>query len=72
MTDRLREAATAWLVVGVKWAVAILVVGAALMFVAGDYGLVRRQAQNGQRAYDELVRLQQAAKAAAAPKPGAP
>ena len=68
MTGTLREAAQAGLVLGVKWAVAVLVVAAALALAAGDYGLVRRQSQNGQRAYDALVQWQQQRQAPPAPK----
>lgn len=68
MTDALRQAAHDGLILGVKWAVAILVMAAALALVAGDYGVVRRQSQNGQRAFDALVQWQQRQAAPQAPK----
>lgn len=68
MREQLRQAAADGLIVGVKWAVAILVVAAAFALVAGDYGAVRRQSANGQRAFDALMQWQSRQQAPAAPK----
>lgn len=62
--QRFKQALADGAVLGVRYAVAILIVLVAVSWVLGDYNIVRQRSQNGQRAFDRLMQLeQQAAKA---------
>lgn len=65
MWDAVKDAGREGIVLGVKWSVVLLIVGSALLWLAGDYRIVRQQAQNGQRAFQALS---QAAAQQARPK----
>lgn len=52
---------------GLRWAVALLIVLFALSWFLGDYQQVRVRALNGQRAFEMLDQLRQAS-----PRPGQP
>jgi hypothetical protein len=67
MWTDLKTAARDGLVVGVKLAVATLVILFAVSWFLGDYVVLRQQARNGQIAFDrqqQVLRQQQAAAAA--------
>lgn len=66
MTDfrqRLLEAVQEGVVLGVKWTVALAVLGAVVYLAAGDYNETRRNAAAGREAYSFLLKMQQEAQA---------
>lgn len=65
MIASLKEAAVAGLLIGVKWAVIIVVIAAALSIFLGDYGVTRQRALNGQKAFEFLAAQPQQQQAAA-------
>lgn len=66
MLDRLKQAAAEGLVLGVKWGIALLVVGFLVLWAANDYSVVRARAEHGQAAFEYI---QKATQQQAAPKP---
>ncbi len=58
MRERLKQAASDGLVLGVKGAVALVVVALAVMLFLGDYSVVRQRALNGQKAFEFLATQQ--------------
>ena len=64
---RLSAALQEGLVLGVKWGVALLVVGFLILWALKDYGTVRQRALHGQEAFEFIQKVQ--AQAAQAPPP---
>ena len=64
---RLKEAAEWAILLGVKCAIVLLLIAAALALSVGDYALTRARAQNGQAAF-EFIQHQVDAQKAIAPK----
>lgn len=50
--DRLRQAAEAGVVLGVKWAIVAAILLVSVSWLLGDYNVVRERAANGQRAFE--------------------
>lgn len=67
MIERLKQAAVDALVFGVKWAIVLLVFGAAALLVVGDYLVVRQRAYNGQAAFEYISKQLEAQKTAQTP-----
>ena len=67
MIERIKLAAIDALVFGVKWAIVLLVFGAAALLIAGDYMVVRQRAYNGQAAFEFIEKQLEAQKAAQTP-----
>ena len=59
MRERLRQAATDGLVLGVKYGVALAVLAAVILLCLGDYGVTRQRAYNGQLAHEYLQKMVQ-------------
>ena len=66
MLERLKQASIDGLVLGVKWAIFVAVLGAALLLIAGDYAVVRGRALNGQAAYEYIAKQLDAQKSVSA------
>ena len=64
---RLKEAAEWAVLLGVKCAIVLLLIAAALALSVGDYAMTRQRAQNGQAAF-EFIQHQIDAQKAAPPK----
>lgn len=56
-SDRLRLAAEAGVLIGVKWAIAAAILLFSVSCLLGDYNLVRERAANGEKAW-ELIQSQ--------------
>ena len=56
MWARLKTAAEAGLLLGVKWGLAVILTLWSISWVLGDYNLVRQRAENGQRAFEIVTR----------------
>lgn len=70
MLTKLKDAAEAGLLWGVRIGVALLVMGLLLSWMVGDYTLTRQRAANGQRAFEFIERqLQQQQQQARPPAP---
>ena len=67
MTEQVKAAAVEGLLFGVKWGIALLVIGLLNVAWMGDYGVVRERATNGQRAFEHLLQQSQQAQKQAAP-----
>lgn len=61
MMIKFKAALEAGILLGVKCGTAILLIGAALYLLAGDYSGVRQAARQGQQAYDALRKAEEAA-----------
>lgn len=59
MIQQLKDAVSAAIILGVKWAIVILIIGVALLLLAGDYQVVRQRAFNGQQAFEFIQRMNQ-------------
>ena len=51
-SERLKTAAADGAVLGVKWAMVLMVLAMMAAVILGDYSLVRQRAANGQQAFD--------------------
>ena len=58
-TARLRTAAEAGILFGVKWGIVLVGLSMIGRYVAGDYEIVRGRSYNGQLAYEWMLRVQQ-------------
>jgi len=67
MWNTFQHAVTEGLIVGAKWATALLVVVVVLSWWAGDYWTVRQRAEHGEQAFQFIVRQQQQATASKPP-----
>lgn len=67
MLERLKQASVDGLVLGVKWAIFVAVLGVALLLIAGDYAVIRGRALNGQVAYEFITKQIEAQKAVPVP-----
>lgn len=66
---QVRNAAAAGTVVGVKWAMALLIMLASLAMFLGDYQVLRQRAANGQRAFEFIQQQIEQARAKPAALP---
>ena len=69
MWDALKTAAAEGCVLGVKWAIAVVIVAFTLGWIAQDYQIVRLQARNGEQAWRVMQQQARAAQANAAVPP---
>ena len=68
MWNALKAAACEGTLLGVKYGVALLILAAVLLLLAGDYNVVRERALNGQIAFEKIDRAEKQMAAQPAPQ----